>query len=204
MPKRSKDGRRRLCEVFTMGGVGRQTLVAGRTVLWKSRLKLGCVSCSGVGMSSEELTGNGKGGTRDGSRRAGLSMGCAALDARRATGLGQKAATSPSGEVGGLDNKPTSRCCWSTREAMLVSIIFSRRHCRERAARALYQPPTQPVTLVVGRAIRACPEPTSERVSEALGAGPGGTCRRQLQRVGCGKEAKRFTMAGRGGWQWKE
>lgn len=127
MPKRSKDGRRRLCEVFTIGGVGSETLDGGRTVPAKLRLRSGFVSWSGLGRSGREAAGNGKGGTRDGSRRAELSFRCAELDPRRATDLGQNAPTSPSGEVGGLDKRPMSRCGWSTRADMLLSIIFSGR-----------------------------------------------------------------------------
>jgi hypothetical protein len=115
MPKTSNDGRRKLCKVLAIGGAGNETSDAGTTVAAKLRLRSGCVSQRGLGMSSGAGANNGKGGTSDGSRRAGPSFACGEVNASGAPGLGQDAPTS--------EDEPMPRCWWSAGAAMLLSIM---------------------------------------------------------------------------------
>lgn len=138
MPKRSKGGRRKLCEFFITGGAGSETLEDGKAVPMKPKLRSGWVSEKGVGMVGGAVAGEGKGGSKDGSRRAGLSFGRAELKPLRGTDLGTEAPTSPSGEVGRLeDDKATSRRCWVTliKSKMLSSIMATVRWARVQVTR---------------------------------------------------------------------
>jgi hypothetical protein len=139
MPKTSKDGRRKLCEVLAMGEAGSETWDAGTAVAAKLRLRSGCVSQRGLGMSSGAGAGNGKGGTSNGSRRAGPSFACGEVNASGGIGLGQDAATSK--------DEPMSRCWWSTRAVMLLSIMAATVSLAG-TRRGCYIIKTRPVTLL--------------------------------------------------------
>lgn len=135
MPKRSNEGRRRLCEIFTAGGAGSETWVDGRSKPSKKLLvRFGRGSSSGVATSGGQGAGDGKGGASDGSRSEAERVWWAGMGTGTGTGMGGRASASeqfgpmsPSGVVGGLGMgfRPALGCWWS-RLAMWVSIMTAR------------------------------------------------------------------------------
>lgn len=114
MPSRSNEGRRKLCEVFTIGGVGSDTSVGGRMLPAKLRPRSCRSSWRGVGRGSSkgEAAGEGKGWGREGQRSVGSSFVGAEGSPRSTAALGKDAPTSPSGVAGTLGHRTAAweRC----------------------------------------------------------------------------------------------
>lgn len=114
MPSRSKEGRRRLWEVLTAGGVGKgsETSVGDTPSPAKLRPRSGCGCGGGVGRSSSsgEARGTGKGCGRDIKRSLGDGS-------RRTAALGPEVLTLPSGPAGSLEGGTASPGSMSTIDA---------------------------------------------------------------------------------------